>query len=139
MVNLVQKVTTGIETNNNVSVDLEGKEQRAYERYLWCYNIVLYCLITEIQIENIVFSDYDETFDDTDKDPTFDPYCTIVQPSDDDDQAIVPENDENQVTIPDDDEVSSNADINQNIYSGRPKKGRKRKHTEQSRANVKLL
>jgi len=62
-----------------------------------------------------------------------------VQPSDDDDQAIVPENDENQVTIPDDDEVSSNADINQNIYSGRPKKGRKRKHTEQSRANVKLL
>jgi len=34
MVNLVQKVTTGIETNNNVSVDLEGKEQRAYERYL---------------------------------------------------------------------------------------------------------
>jgi len=34
MVNLVQKVTTDIETNNNVSVDLKGKEQRVYDRYL---------------------------------------------------------------------------------------------------------
>jgi len=34
MVNLVQKVTTVIEINNNVSVYLEGKEQRAYDRYL---------------------------------------------------------------------------------------------------------
>jgi len=34
MVNLVQKVTTVIEINNNVSVYLEGKEQTAYDRYL---------------------------------------------------------------------------------------------------------
>lgn len=59
--------------------------------------------------------------------------------SDDDDQATVPDDDEDQdVTVPDGDEVI-NTDINQNIYSGRPKKGRKRKLTEQSRANIKLL
>ncbi|KAL4083711.1 hypothetical protein QTP88_029027 [Uroleucon formosanum] len=115
MVKFVQNIaTTDIETN--ISVDLE-----------------------EIQNECILFSDENETFDDTDKDPTFDPYCTIVEPSDDDDQATVPDDCEDQdVTVPDGDEVI-NTDINQNIYSGRPKKGKKRKYTEQSRANIKLL
>lgn len=62
-----------------------------------------------------------------------------MEPSDDDDQATVPDDCEDQdVTVPDGDEVI-NTDINQNIYSGRPKKGRKRKYTEQSRANIKLL
>lgn len=62
-----------------------------------------------------------------------------MEPSDDDDQATVLEDDEDQVvTVPDRDEVI-NTDNNQNIYNGRPKKVRKRKHTEQSRANIKLL
>lgn len=62
-----------------------------------------------------------------------------MEPSDYDDQATVPDDGEDQdVTVPDGDEVI-NTDINQNIYCGRPKKGRKRKHTEQSRANIKLL
>lgn len=107
--------------------------------------IILLCLITEIQNENIVFSDDNEEFDDTDKDPIFDPYCTIVEHSDDD----VPEYEvvgevfrrteevvEEQVV----DEVSLNTGINQiNIYNGRSKKGRKRKYAEQSRRNIKLL
>lgn len=62
---------------------------------------MLLSLITEIQNENIIFSDGDESIDDTDKDPTFDPYCTIVEPSDDDDQAInIPEDqdDHNEVS-----------------------------------------
>jgi len=59
-----------------------------------------------------------------------------VEPSDDD-EATVPEDGEDQdVTVQD--EVV-NTDINQNMFSGRPKKGRKRKHSEQSRDNIKLL
>lgn len=42
----------------------------------------------------------------------FDPYCTIVEPSDDDDQATFPEDGEDQdVTVPDGD-IVLNTDIN---------------------------
>lgn len=71
-----------------------------------------------------------EIFDDTDEDPTFDPHCNIVEPSDEDEQVT---------NILEDDQVSTHSsEINQNS-DGRPKKGRKRKHILQSCSNIKAL
>jgi len=62
-----------------------------------------------------------DIFDDSDGDPTFDPHCNIVEPTDEDEQVS-----------------THSSEINQN-NGGRPKKGRKRKHIHQSRSNIKVL
>lgn len=40
MVKLVQNITT-IDIETNISVDLEGKNQKSYYIYLLCYNVIL--------------------------------------------------------------------------------------------------
>lgn len=64
------------------------------------------------------------------EDPTFDPHCNIVEPSDKDEQVT---------NILENDQVNKHSSkINQNS-NGRPKKGRKRKHIDQSRPYRKVL
>jgi len=76
------------------------------------------------------FVDDNDIFDDTDEDPTFDPHCYIVEPSDEDEKVT---------NIIEDKQVSTHSsEINQN-NCGRPKKGRKRKYIYQSRSNIKVL